>query len=385
MATRASETAPPRPRLRPTTPGTTVLYSATALLGLACAVGDERPLLVAGALYGLVVASVIAARRAPRALEVRRSAPDAVYAGEPFAVAYDVTSGEARLPLDGLSIADGLESGGRKASAGGEPVPLPRLGPGASARVEGELTAFRRGRARFGALRLAAEPAPGLARLEASVATGGEVLVLPRRGVIDARAAAPLLSRASEADLAPASRSLGEDEWRGLREYRDGDPLRRVHWKLLARWPDRPMVREMEDARVREATILLETYTPGRDARRLSRLERALSFATALAEALLESGHRVRFRAFGPGPIAVDLAPGRGGAGDLAHALALLEPSSERTVEDLLAAEEGRGAVFLLTIGEASDPAGDGAPRGLPPGALPIGPARMRELMYYAR
>jgi hypothetical protein len=122
-----------------------------------------------------------------------------------------------------------------------------------------------------------------------------------------------LLARADYSPLVSRDAAPGDDEFAGLREYRNGDPLRRVDWKMSARLPSgRLLVREYEAPRARDAVVFLDTFMPNpNDPRRRARLERAIVFAATLADHLLSEQFVVRFRAFGPDPVAIDLEPRR--------------------------------------------------------------------------
>lgn len=61
---------------------------------------------------------------------------------------------------------------------------------------------------------------------------------------------------------APNSRQTGESmEFIGVREYRQGDSLRKVHWKLLAR-RGLPVVREYSREYFSRVGLILDTYKP---------------------------------------------------------------------------------------------------------------------------
>ncbi|WP_430867028.1 DUF58 domain-containing protein [Demequina aurantiaca] len=72
-----------------------------------------------------------------------------------------------------------------------------------------------------------------------------------------------------------------------LRDYRDGDDLRRVHWKSTARRGEM-VVRADERAGVRPATVLLDLPVNPAAA------EWSISAAASVAVSVLESGHPVR-------------------------------------------------------------------------------------------
>jgi uncharacterized protein (DUF58 family) len=148
---------------------------------------------------------------------------------------------------------------------------------------------------------------------------------------------------------------------------------------MSARIPGRLLVREHEDPRVRDVAILLETFVPKPgDARRRGRLERAIAFSATLADTLLGAGYHVRFRAFGPEPVALELDPRRRELDDLLRELALLRPTRTHSLSELLAAEESPKdeVLFLLRIGDEPLPERDELPH-----AVLLGAADMRSMM----
>jgi uncharacterized protein (DUF58 family) len=205
------------------------------------------------------------------------------------------------------------------------------------------------------------------------------LLVYPRLGLLNRRFVDPLLAKVEYSELAAHEFERGHEEFAGLREFRDGDSPRRIHWKMSARVPGRLLVREHEDPRVRDVAILLETFVPKPgDARRRGRLERAIAFAATLADALLGAGYHVRFRAFGPEPVAVELDPRHRELDDLLRELALLRPSRTHTLSELLAAEDSPQdeVLFLLRVGDEALPERDELPH-----AVVLGAAEMKGMM----
>ena len=58
--------------------------------------------------------------------------------------------------------------------------------------------------------------------------------------------------------------SIGEsDEFVALRDYRAGDPMRRIHWRSWAR-VGRPVVREYQDEFFVRHALVLDTFAPPR-------------------------------------------------------------------------------------------------------------------------
>jgi uncharacterized protein (DUF58 family) len=149
---------------------------------------------------------------------------------------------------------------------------------------------------------------------------------------------------------------------------------------MSARLQGKLLVREFEDAQVRDAVVLLETFVPNPgDVRRRMRLERAVTFAATLAEALAAENYRIRFRAFAPDPVTLRIEPRRGATDELLTALAVLKPTRVHTLADLLSAEEagGRDVYFVLRIGHEPLPPAEALRR-----AVVVDTADMRSLMH---
>jgi uncharacterized protein (DUF58 family) len=127
----------------------------------------------------------------------------------------------------------------------------------------------------------------GLIRFDRSVEIGGEFVVLPALGVVDAPALRHWLSRQAGGDgrARKVLRRLTTDhaDVRGVRPYRSGDALRDIHWRSSARRGE-PMVREYDVAPSPELILVVEPWLPARateDDR--ANLEAALSLAATIA------------------------------------------------------------------------------------------------------
>jgi uncharacterized protein (DUF58 family) len=273
-----------------------------------------------------------------------------------------------------------MSSDGRPAPLQPTPVWLPSARPGERVRGSYFATAHQRGWARLGPLTVVSEFTPGLFTWRATIPIEDGILVFPRAGLLNRRIVNTCLARIDYSDATPTAYLHGDEEFASLREYRPGDNLRRVHWKMSARLQGKLLVREFEDAQVRDAVMLLETFIPNpNDQRRRLRLERAITFAATLAEALAAESYRVRFRAFTPDPVTVRLEPGRGAMDELLYALAVLKPTRVHPLGDLLAAEEGgrRDVFFVLRIGSEPLPPWEPIRR-----AVVIDTADMRSLLH---
>jgi uncharacterized protein (DUF58 family) len=359
----------------------TVYLVLSFAVGFAAAVkGNNLLFIIFSTLLGVFVASVVLTLLGPRAIEFSRLLPEAAFAYTPFAYGLRIRIRKRLLPAFGIRIDDRLTHDGRLSAVQPVPIWIPFALPGEKLRATTTAADTLRGPAKFGPLTITSEFPPGLVTYSVTLALEDTVLVYPRQGAIQRRILNPYLSRLEHRDLVATLNASGDEEFAGLRDYRDGDNPRRIHWKLLGRLPGQVIVREYEDARVRQAVILLDTFLPNAtDRKRRSRLERAVSFTAALADALLAENYVLTFRAFAPEPVELALEPRLGMLEELNIALAQLKPSRIHTVDELLPAESppGEEVYFVLAIG-------DGPGLDLPRHRSMVIPAdEMRTLMYY--
>jgi len=97
--------------------------------------------------------------------------------------------------------------------------------------------------------------------------------------------------------------SVGESpEYIGNREYRDGDPIRRLDWKSWARL-SRPAVREFQEEYYCRVALVLDTFVPAERTEKregFPDLEAAVSLTAAVADALSRGEFLIDIFAAGP-------------------------------------------------------------------------------------
>jgi len=160
-------------------------------------------------------------------------------------------------------------------------APLGMLAPGARARLKLSLKPRRRGRVELAGLALARGDSLGLARALARLRAPGAVIALPRRYRLPA-ITLPGRRRFQQGGVTLATSVGDSEEFIGLREYRPGDPLQRVHWKSSAR-ARTPIVKEFQDEFFERHALILDTSTArGEDAAFEEAVAVAASFVYAI-------------------------------------------------------------------------------------------------------
>lgn len=268
------------------------------------AVGVDTTQTVAYQAFSLLVALLAAAWLCLPFLRsriaVERALPRVATAGERFTYRARVTNGGAAA-LDGLSLieefADPRPGHDAYSAAIGVPTyrkwkrlvaaneiarapeaSLPPLAPGASADVEIEARALKRGVAHSHGVIVGRADPLGLLKAVGRVPCRSNLVVLPRRYTLP-----PLTlpgSRRYQPGGVALAASIGDsEEFVGLRDYRPGDPLQRIHWKSFAR-VGQPIVKEHQDEYFERHALVLDTFAPARDEQAF---EEAVSIAASFA------------------------------------------------------------------------------------------------------
>ena len=98
----------------------------------------------------------------------------------------------------------------------------------------------------------------------------------------------------------------------GIREYQAGDPLRRINWRMTARYPRKLFTKEFEQDEIVDIGLILDSRKlEGDDAGEDSIFEHAVCATTSLAEFFLREGNRVGLLIFGEKMTAVFPSSGK--------------------------------------------------------------------------
>jgi len=155
---------------------------------------------------------------------------------------------------------------------------VPDLPGGGESAARVEALALKRGVLHLESLTVGRPDPLGLFRSFATVGERENLLVLPRRYALPPIALPG--SRRYQVGGVSLAASVGDsEEFIGLRDYRPGDPLQRVHWKSYAR-AGHPVVREYQDEFFERHALVLDTFG---DRRAGAAFEEAVSVAASFA------------------------------------------------------------------------------------------------------
>jgi len=277
---------------------------AVGIALVAAALGVDTSQTLAYQIFALIIAALVLGLLAARAMrprfEVRRVAPRVVTAGQAFSYRVWVRNLGSR-PADGLSYSEqtpdprpslGEFRGKLKwptyrgwwrlvmqaQPADVEDARIPPLLPGAQVMLELRGQARRRGTFQLTGANVAQAEPLGLVRALARVRLPDAMVVLPRRYKLHPAQLAG--ARRYQHGGVSLANSVGDsEEFIGLRLYRPGDPLQRIHWKSFARRGE-PVVREYQDEFFERHALVLDTFA---DARQSEAFEEAVSVAASYA------------------------------------------------------------------------------------------------------
>jgi uncharacterized protein (DUF58 family) len=250
--------------------------------------GNNLLYLLLGMMLALIIASGIMSELSLRNLTVTRQPPSRIHARRPFLMGIGLSNGKARLPSFSVEVEDLVADRPLDKKCYFLKLPAGRL-----QHTSYRHTFPRRGRYTYSGFRLSTKFPFALFRKSRLVERKTEVIVFPQLAQLG-HAMAP---RARVAGLEAQGRRGRQGDFHGLREYRDGDDPRDIHWRSTAK-TGRTLVREHEEESARRVTIFLDNALPEGelcpDELAKDGLERAISLAASLAADYLERGYAVR-------------------------------------------------------------------------------------------
>jgi hypothetical protein len=167
---------------------------------------------------------------------------------------------------------------GRNVRAGAKERGLPDIPPHQSRTIHADMIPLRRGVLRLEGCVIARFDPLGLFRSLYRVTAPHTVLILPKLYTMPPFDL-PGSTRYQQGGVSLAS-SVGEsEEFVSLREYRPGDPIRRMHWKSFAK-AGKPIVKEFQEEFFVRHALILDTFG---DHQHSDVFEEAVSIAASLA------------------------------------------------------------------------------------------------------
>jgi uncharacterized protein (DUF58 family) len=277
-----------RRRVRPARPGAALLAATPegkawmfvlwSLVLAALFVDNPAVRLLVCSVFATVAASAPAVRANVARVFLARETERRARAGAPTPVVWRLENPSRRTAV-GLVVRDRLGIGSTPQAAD---LVFDAVRPGGAATASTVVVYERRGWRRFRPALVSSRFPLGLFSVTYETPAPAETLVHPREG----RVSPALLARlrgASAASGRAVARRQGIDHFHGLREWREGDDPRRIHWRTTARRGQRTFM-EWREEETRRVTVVLGA-SPGRGPDADRRFERAVSVVATVARA----------------------------------------------------------------------------------------------------
>lgn len=206
---------------------------------------------------------------------------------------------------------------------------LPEIAAGETETLELHVRADRRGAYSIGPVWAGVTFPFGIFRTASKLSSCRRILVTPKIHHIVELKLNPGLRH--QPGGVPMASETGESlEFMGVREYRQGDSLRKIHWKLWARRGE-PVVREFSQEYFSRVGVVLDTYRPPKG----DAFERATEVAASVAGYLARQDAIVDFFAAGSDVYFLSVGRQLGTLQSILDVLACVEPSKESPFERL--------------------------------------------------
>lgn len=212
--------------------------------------------------------------------QVVRTLPPRVMQGEWFSVDLALSNRRWWIGSWMLVIEDHWQRGAESLFP---TVVFTRVGPGQERIGRYQLRLLPRGRHVCGPVRLLTRFPLGLVERSYVMSCPGELLVYPRIGRLTSQWHREQLNADELVQSTRPRSGAFEDEFHRLREYRQGDSLRSIHWRTTAR-RNQLMVRENHQMRDLDLALIVDLWLPPvPTAKDLANIELALSFAATVS------------------------------------------------------------------------------------------------------
>lgn len=273
---------------------------------------------------------------------VRTIVPIRVPVGGRAEVALHIRS-TGRLPTGGLLIQDGVPY-----ALGGKPrFVIEHLPRHTGTQLRYTVHPMLRGIQQIGPLKATITDPFGLAEFERDLALTSRLIVVPR---VARLAGVPGGSGLGSGEDGSVRLNAGQgDDDAIVRPYRQGDDLRKVHWRSTAK-RDEMMVRVEERPWRGGTTILLDHRAVAhRGTGSAASLEWAISFAASVCLHLHRHGHRIRLVTESGRLLVGDSGDGTHHDNAVLDSLAALEPNHQRDLD--CRSDPGHGQELVAIIG----------------------------------
>jgi uncharacterized protein (DUF58 family) len=253
--------------------------------------GNNLLYLVLSLMLAFLVLSGVMSESALRGIRVRRRLPRDLFAKASTAVGLEISNEQPKVPAFAVVVEDRVREGDGPERAAGRAFAL-RIDPGATELRSYQMLPERRGKLIFTEFRVFTRFPFGLFSKSLTIEAPAESLAYPAVEPVAVPVNFGAARGGGETVRGPGGTGASAA---GLREFIDGDSVRRIHWRSSLRHRQL-LVTEIESEH--EAEVEVHLHTRGIDAG--DPFERRVSWAASEIVALLDCDNRVSLRTDGP-------------------------------------------------------------------------------------
>ncbi len=285
-----------RPTIRICLEGWYYLFVVLFIVGGAVLGEVNLLIIMAGLMVGPFLFNWRFAQLTISRLDVVRHLPQRVHMDEALTVAITAHNRRTRLTSWTVMVEDTVTRAGdgdaRRES--GVRLILPRIPARQSCTGRYHVTRLQRGRYTLGPLRLSTRFPLGLVRASTVVQAEDSFVVYPQLGRLTPRWLQIVHARRIGSQSEGRRHGVLEGDYYGLREWRNGDSRRWIHWRTSAKLGELS-VRQFEQQQNRDLVLVLDLWQPDSPTpQELATTELAVSFlATGVADLCHRGGSRL--------------------------------------------------------------------------------------------
>ena len=300
----------------------------------------------------MLFVSVILPGRNIAYIDVDRFVPDTAIVGKPMMITYTVRNLRRYFPCYSLRLTDILDA---ENVADVPRAYVPYIPAGGACTFKISVVARKRGALKFRGIRIASKYPFGLIMRFNTLVKENIVTIYPALGQLSKS----MLARSRDSDFFAGdthNKVLGSsDEFYSIREYRQGDNPKLIHWRRSA-GAGQLIVREMSQFSPVRITIIFDTYVPESKIGDTLAFERMVSFSATLLCQNLEAGYRSALVCSGEHPMVVPPVSHRDGQHRILRLLSEVSAQSRKTLRQSIVSmrfgSAWRGRCIIVSMNE---------------------------------